>query len=327
MNVYKMSSSGNCVRALAAARLGYEPVGDDSPSPVLKEGQRHEAHIAEDLKELGYDLEDAGECLQCKEEFGVTGISGHHVEIPTPLIRLVGHIDRYLLIDGVRFPCEFKSMGFFPYQRFLKEGLAAYPDYQAQIACYIGYTQKPALYVVKSRDSGQMKICTVPYGEYVIPGHQVLPVSITLDQVIDRLHTAEAYVRTGELPECEKPVTQRRWCEFRYLCQAPSEATGITVATEELLEAARLYREGTSLKDQGEEMVARGKETLLTHAKSMGKTAKYQVGDVVVTYRGLRSRTTIDQKKLKELVSDEVLKAVTTQTKPYEDVSIKVLEE
>ena len=327
--VYKMSESGGCPKALAAARLGYEPAPrrGGGGEVVMREGKRHEAHIAEDLVKMGYELEDAGECLRCREEFGETGIGGYHVEINTFLIRLIGHIDRYLVIDGQRFPCEFKSMSTFIYPKFRKEGLSAFPAYGSQEACYIGYMERPGLYVVKNRDNGEMLIYTVPYSDSVIPGHAVLPITITLDQVVDKLHMVEISVRDSELPECGVPVEERRWCDYRYLCTDPEveEKGDLPEATdEELKEAASLWREGKDLERESEGKLEYAKQVFILAGNT---TPKFKVGGVSVTYAGLKSRKYLDEKVLRELVEPNILKRAQKETKPYDDIRIRLLEE
>lgn len=321
-SVYKMSESGACSKALAATRLGYEyaPPSGGGGEVVMREGKRHEIHIAEDLAEMGYELEDAGECMQCREEFGATGIGGHHVEINTFLIRLIGHIDRYLVIDGQRFPCEFKSMGVFPYQKFKKEGLIGYPGYVSQEACYIGYMQKPGLYVVKDRNSGEMSIYTVPFGDVVIPGHTILPINMTLDAVLDKIHQVDVAVRGNELPDCD---VEDRWCGFRYLCDKKVKAEeGLPEATqEELLEAVSIWREGKALEKDASDKVEFAKQVFLTTAKA--GTPKFKVGGVSVSYAGQRTRKTLDSKMLRELVSKEIIKKAERESKPYDDISIR----
>jgi len=329
MGIYRMSEAGGCPRALAAARLDYDPIPDRrDPSLLFKEGRRHEIHIAEDLAEEGYELEDAGECMQCRDEFGETGIGGHHIEINTPLIRLLGHVDRYLIIGDRRYPCEFKSMGLFPFQKFMKEGLTGYPGYQAQVACYIGFSQAPALYVVKNRDNGKMDRFTIPYGKEILEGHTVQHIPITLDQIIDKLNLVEAFVRTGELPDGVE-ATECQWCSFRFLC---SEGTGETEEKEsmpettetELMEAADLWKEGKKQEAEAKGNIEFAKGIFLQHAQSK---PKFRVGGVSVSYSGSRTRKTLDEKMLRELVDPSIIKKAERTSKPYDDIRIKALEE
>lgn len=316
MNVYRMSESGSCPKALAAARLRYNSVTQEN-SVLLREGKRHEIHVAEDLASEGFYMEDAGECLQCREEFGETGISGHHVEIVNPLVRLIGHIDRYLIIDDVRYPVEIKSMGLFAFKRFLKEGLGQ--GYESQIACYTGQTEKPALYVVKNRDSGEMLKFTVPFGDTVIPGLKILPIHTTLEQVLDKLHLVEAYVRTEELPDCD---LSDKWCNYKYLC-AGTGSKDLPEATEqEVLIAAREWKENREAIQQLEVSMSAAREILLSYAR---KVSKFSAEGVSVSYQGMRSRTTWDEKVLKELLSEEQISAARKQGKPYEDLRIRIL--
>ena len=325
LGVYYMSEAGACTKALAASRLGYEPISQSSSGEVvMREGRRHETHIAEDLKALGYELLDAGPCSRCKEEFG-REVSGHHVEYENVLLRLVGHLDWLLDIEGQKYPCEFKSMGLFVYQKFLKEGFESQKGYEAQELCYTAMVENPGLYVVKNRDNGQMTLYTVPYLGAIIPGHKVLPVSTTFEEIVDKLNSVEISVRGKELPECTTPEDGRRWCPFRYLCSEPEPKEKVTeVAQGELLEAAALWKEGNELEKQGKDKIEFAKGVLLSQASI---TPKFNVGGVGVTYRGKKTRATVDTKLLKELVSKEVFSKVQKQSKPYDDISIRELKE
>jgi len=325
LGIYFMSESGGCPKALAAGHLGYEPIASSSSGEiVMKEGKRHEAHIAEDLTAMGYELLDAGPCVKCEKEFG-REVSGHHVEYQNVLIRLVGHVDRFLIIDGQKFPCEFKSMGLFVYQKFLKERLAGFPGYEAQEVCYVGVTERPGLYVVKNRDNGQMTLHTVPYGELVIPGHKILPVHITFDDIVDKLNSVEISVRGGELPGCSTPENERRWCPFKYLCtQEVPEEKGVVVAQAELLEAADLWKEGNKMEREGKDKIEYATAVLLAQGIM---TPKYTVSGLSVSYGGQKTKKYVDVKTLRELVSEDLVKKVMKESKAYNDLKIREIKE
>ena len=97
-NVYSMSEAGECPKALAAARLGYEPVPETKDSTILLEhATRCEALAAQQIMDEGYRLEPSSLCQICKEKYGVERY-GIHVEIDTLLFTLVGHLDRRLIL-------------------------------------------------------------------------------------------------------------------------------------------------------------------------------------------------------------------------------------
>ena len=323
MNEYRMSSAGDCPKALAAERLGYEAV-KDSPSltTIGRESTRHEQWIADDLIESGLILYDGGKCEKCPDER-----HGIHVELETPIVKLVGHMDRRILVDKQYYPLEIKALGRFTFDQFKREKFKAFSGYEAQEICYLEAEGKPGYYLVKSRDTGELLKYFVPYkGQFPpeLPGFsRELELSTNIDNILERIHLAEICVLDGVLPDYECSEKEGRYCKFRYLCSDEKETEVKDVILPDLLEAAELHREGKIFSAMAEERIEQAKLAFLNYAKTVDP--KFHVGGVSVSYRGMKTKEYIKSKLLKELVSKELLDKVTGQTSPYEDISIRIL--
>lgn len=191
--VYRASAVGACLRALTAARLGYEP--GEKPEYLLlaaREGKRHEEWIVEELIEEGWRI------ARRQEE----------VAVRLPAFDIVGHIDGVAAWggDGLRrwHLLEIKTMSRFQYAAFVRQGFSAFLGYAAQVAVYHrALGGPPILYVVKCRDTGETRKIRMP--EPPMP----------FEQVYDRLLEVEVLARQGELADV---VPGCRPCEYSYLC-------------------------------------------------------------------------------------------------------------
>ena len=318
--IYHMSESGNCPKSLAASRLGYEPIKDNPRSErIMRSGNRHEKLIAQDLvDEDGLVILDAGACEKCSDEEH-RHVGGHHVEIDDPLVRLVGHIDRIALIDEVQHPVEIKSMGLFAYNKFKKYGLT--DGYKAQEACYLHAMQTSGLYVVRCRDDDETLKFTV--GAMSIPGFGYIDLGISFDEVLQNIYTAELAVQEKQLPEGkETPLCS--WCKFRYLCDKykDEKKPASIVSSVSMAEAALMWKEGKSAFDEAEAKMEQAKATFLKYAKD-NKVDKFTTNGLTVGYYGTRQNPYLDQKKLKELVPETVIKMCTKDGKTWEDIRIR----
>lgn len=326
---YRMSEAGTCPRALVAARMGYEPIPDtEAGLRVMREGQRHEILVAEDLRVMGFELEGWGACSICGEENGGWRM-GHHVEIQLPVLTLVGHIDRMVILDGKRYPVEIKSMGRFPFEKWKREGFGTFPGYAAQEVCYLEAHQSPGIYVVKNRDNGELLLYKISYsGQDLPPAPSPLtPLHLPalFSEVANILQWADLCARDRELPKCTVPEDERRWCKFRYLCEEGAKEEVVSeVHHADLVEAARLYREADSLKKVAEETIEHSKSVFLSHART---TPKFTVAGVRVSYSGMQTRKYLDRKKLEELVTEDVVEKAMSESKPYPGLRVTVLEE
>ena len=318
MSEFRMSSVGACIRALAAARLGYEPIPDSESSIiVMRESSRHEDMVVEDLRAEGYEIERGGICPICPDER-----KGIHIELDS-LVHLTGHLDGRITVNGEAYPLEIKALGRFIFDKFKRFGFRDFLGYASQIVVYMEAEKKPAFYVVKSRDTGEQLRFSVPYKGAAIPNMRVIEAPVDLDTIMTNLALCEIAVQEGVLPECS--ITPNQWCGFRYLHAGFEKPEVIPdVSTAELEEAAALYREGLSLRNMGEDRLEHAKQVLTDYAK---KTPKYKVGGVSVSYRGERTKDFISEDELKKLLTPEQLAQVHKQSKPYADITIRVVKE
>ena len=302
MRIYRMSESGNCPKVLAARQLGYEPVPETEASlRIMRESSRHEGWVCEELESEGYAITDRQKELT----------------IETPLLKLVGHIDGIADKDSTRQLLEIKALGRFTYAKYLREGLDAYPEYQAQVTCYAEALKLPILFVVKNRDTGE-----------IIKTRLDKP-PMLIDDILSKLNTVELYVRDGELPpeEFDEKRQACRWCHYRYLCTKPEPESEVKVEElPSLLEAAELYKEGKAFEELATERLDQAKSVFLTHSKTTN-IDKFKVGGVSVSYLGTRQRQYLDEAKLKELVSGDILKQVYKMGKPWDDLRVRILKE
>jgi len=338
--IYTMSTVGNCSRVLGAIRLG------NKPTPLTKDDlarlqhySRCEALAAQQIMDLGYKLEEGGECKLCHR-------NGIHVQIDTPLFLLVGHLDRRLVLngsEGPKFPVEIKSLGKTSHTRFARNQFNSFPDYAGQEVCYLHAEQKPGMYWIMERDSGSPLKYTIDYGdnELKLDGFEKIILPVTFEQIVDKLNLIEVAVQDNTLPDAEESDSCF-FCHFKYLCVKP-EPKGTKAVIETLpalVEAAGLYTSGLQMEKDGKSMKKTGTDILLEHAKGHN-VDKYRVGNVIsVTYSGQTTRKTLNRKilleSLQELakkykmplsVPEEIVRLSTKESEPYDDFDIRVLKE
>ena len=316
--VYRMSSSGACPRILAAERLDYEPVPKtEATLTILKESSRHEDFVIEDLETIGFLISDR------QKEY----------TLETPLITLVGHIDgiatrqgkvRQGMGSGVgsveqKHLLEVKALGRFTFDKFKRQGLSIYPEYQAQITCYAEAAKfLPILLAVKCRDTGEIikRFLDKPPMDFNV--------------ILDKLHEVELCVRDGVLPEVtfDEKSDQCRWCRFRYLCtkEEKEETPAKEVTSPTLLEAAELYKEGKQYERMAEERIDQAKNVFIGHAKEQG-LEKFRTGGLSISWLGERTKRFLSEKRLKELVDEKIIEQCYMESKVYPDLRIRLLKE
>jgi len=356
MNIYRMSGIG-CQRAIAAEKLGYEPIPETGDSKILlEEATEDEKRVRDRLGKAGIELGstilaplvifEGCCCKQCKEEFGIERF-GIHVELTTPLIRLVGHLDDTVVHRGEDYPLgwkdyplEIKNLGRFTFDKFRRNQFADFPEYEAQEALYLAAKDSSGIYAVRCRDNGRMLTYTVGDGipdELTEKLRQVeasefgrLP-KPDADKILDKLNWVELNVQDGELPtgEFEEGSNQCRWCKFRFLClREEKEEKGVKEeSSPSLIESGVQYKEGFELEKQGKEMKESAKLALLSHAKN-NKIDKFRIAGLVsVSYLGQAIKKYPDEKLLKELVPEDILKKIYKETKPWEDIRVRILKQ
>lgn len=326
--VYRMSSAMHCPKSLVAARLGYEPaVTTEQSKLAMKEGSRHECWVAEDVAgRLKLDLLDAGMCRECHDEFGDVR-HGFHVEMATDELRLVGHLDR--IVIGFGWIVEIKALGRYRFQSFAKNHFDNFLDYAGQLACYCEAHEKPGLFCVKNRDSGQVLVYDIPYGGVGtglagLDGQIELPV--TWGQVYTNVSKAEYYTQRQELPPEEYEAKKCRWCNYKYLCVEEKPSDGPNVTSAVLVEAAEQWKQAKAMADEAEQLQETAKETFLQYAKAQ-KQERFRVGSLSISYRGQRTREYIHKKLAESLFGAEQVQKCTMKSKPYDDITIRVAKE
>ena len=328
MNIYTMSSSGDCPRAIAAPMLGYEPIAEtEHGTQLLRHASRHEQLVADYLTEDGYILIDGGLCGKCLEH-GVKRY-GIHVEFETILIKVIGHLDRRIKVGDDLYPLEIKSLGRFTFDKFKRYRFEAFPGYAGQIALYMKAENKPSFYAVCNRDTGELLKLSIPYnGEIVqLQGFQGIESPVDPEDIIDKLHLVELSIRDGKLPETtyDEKDNRCRYCRVKYLCLETKEDKEIPDLTlPNLLEAADLFKEGKEYERLAEERIEQAKQVFLNHAQT---EPKFRVGNVSVIYRGERTRNYLSEPELKKLVAEEIIQKAYRESKPYPDISIRILKE
>jgi len=249
--IYRMSSAGKCARALSAIRLGK----DAGPAPVwlmtaAEEGKWHEDRIVQQLDGDGLI---------------VTGRQEELI-LDFPSFQLIGHIDGYVTeADLPRELLEIKSMSQFEFDRWMRGKFEEFPQYADQLTCYMAASElKNALYVVKNRSSGYVN-------KWFIEG-----VPSDFDTIIQKIYGVEWAAQAGQMIEADfNPMSlECKRCEFKHLCTEKAETLEPSTVAQ-LEKAADLWRRGTALKSEGEELVAEGKDILEAHAKAMKPEEKY----------------------------------------------------
>jgi len=249
-SVYRMSSAGYCPRRLSAIRLGKE-----STAPPIwletaaEEGKWHEKRIKNQLIQEGWKV------VGDQQEMRIEG----------KLFDLVGHVDGIVSNDHNTYLLEVKSMSQFEFDRWMRGKFDEFPNYADQLTCYLKASGlEEALYIVKNRSSGYMQrwFIDAPPSDF--------------DTIYQKLYGVEMAAQVGKMIEAEYDAAsiECRRCEFKALCipeAIPMEAVTVT----ELTAAAEKWKEGKRLSDEGNRLMAEGKEILEGHALKEAPSKKY----------------------------------------------------
>lgn len=274
-HTYRMSSVGGCPRALAAPHLGFEPVPE--PDYLIlagREGSRHERWVIDDLEAGGEHVTD-----QQRE-----------VVLAFPTFELVGHIDG--LVNGRVL--EVKALGRFRWESFRRHGFEGFPEYAAQIACYMEALHIPASYLVKSRDTGQV----------LRQGLDEPPVPFS--QVYERVLAVEVEVRKGKLPEADCSPSYRRGCPYRYLCVDAPLLPGPAPDLGGLEVMVQQWRKGKQLQEEAGTLVDEARDAFLTYLRGK-ELARAEVGGLCLTLVPASERVSYPAAVLKKTVPAELL--------------------
>lgn len=272
--IYRMSSSGDCVRALVAKQYEHDEVRWADTKALLErsaeEGNLHERAVKEKLTAEGWII--TGE----QDEFVIQVLPG---------VLLVGHGDGLIAESAKARPMllEVKSMSSKQFAKWASGGFKNFPRYAAQITSYM--TANPDLdvmYVVKRREDGLISTTIIKAGETPIP----------FKTIRSKILTAERYRRKGDYPPCDEST----WgCPFGYLHDEETEGDEPAELTEEmeavLADLVGIYRELKAREDDGEEAAQERKEKInpsIMNILGGNDLAEVEVGDKRYTVRKMR---------------------------------------
>lgn len=279
--MYRISSLGNCPRALSAARLGHEPL----PEPeflklAAREGERHERWVVKDLESEGWKISDRQ----------------REVKLSYPAFKLIGHVDGFAKRNGEQRLLEIKSMSRFRFASFTSAGFARFREYAFQITTYHRAVNLPILYVVKDRDSGKrmnLELDTPP---------------LEWEQVYEAVLGVEIAVRKKQLYTVQMTDDFTcRICRYRYLCHEEEKAP-VSLSTD-VLRAAGLRRRAMELETEAKELRAEADPILLTAAREKGKLT---IDELAINYVPAGENVSYPVTELRKLVPADVLEKVKT---------------
>ena len=297
MTTYRMSSLGNCPRALSAQAQNYEPLPEmEFMKLAAKEGRLHETAVVEDLE---------------SEDWRITERQ-REVKLSFPSFELIGHIDGIALRDGDRHLLEIKSMSRFRYASFASAGFARFYGYAVQITCYHQAVSLPIMYVVKDRDSGKR--------------HDLFLARPPLNwgQVYESVLAVEVAVRKKQLcPASRSDDFVCRTCPYRYLCEPEGKEVPLPL-TVEVLETAKLRRRAMELEAEAKELRAECDPTLLAVAKQHGS---FTLDDLNITLVPGSEIVSYPVAKLKKFVPPSLLEQVAETKKRTGYIRVQDLRE
>lgn len=284
--IYRMSKSGDCVRALVADQYEHPEVRWHETQALLErsaeEGNLHEGAVKAKLRKEGYT---------------VSGEQDEYVIQILPGVLLVGHGDGFVQKKNEPTKLlEVKSMSSKQFAKWAKGEFGQFPRYAAQITSYM--TANPGLdvlYVVKRREDGLESRITIPANETPIP----------FKVIRSKILTAERYRRKGDYPPCD---LETQWgCPFGYLHDEAEDLDEPMELTDEmeavLVDLVRDYRTFKELEDAGEEAAQERKEKINPSLLNMlGGNKKVEVewdGKVWTVSKSGQSRTWIDLEALR----------------------------
>ena len=202
--IYRASSSGMCLTALVASRIGYKADRSQFAQTTLmnaaKEGNLHEDAIVEDLKaNYGYRVWGSQDTFDMKV-------------IPHVFMR--GHIDGICRPKGARNDrvLEIKTMSKNRFSKWknlgdIRSRLTSdeFSSYGYQISTYMTAMNMQAVYVVKNRDSGELTIDEIKLPPYPWKG------------IKKKIIQAEMFAKREEIPPCTASSGDQFFCAYPYL--------------------------------------------------------------------------------------------------------------
>ena len=292
-SVYTMSSLGHCGRALSATRLGLPK--DPDPEYLTRaavEGQRHEQFIREDLANLGWTVSPEQYCQDC-DRYGM------HLELVKYGITLRGHADGIAIKEGESqsYLCEFKALGKNSFSAYKNHGLNSFKRYRYQITAYQQFFGLPILYVVKSRDTGEMivRVLETPPEE--------------MEDVWNRITAIESCAGEGVLFPCDNKEGSRedlftciRQCREAVKTESITKFPGIS---PELLHATELWKTSNHVLKEAEAQKKEATEALRMVVDENNKTTIINGVKVTLIPAGVTVKYNVPQDIKDEYKSEE----------------------
>lgn len=337
MNFYSMSETGSCPRVLSAQKLGNEPKSrSELDLDRLSYYSSLEAVAADRLGAEGFTVIDAGECPICHN-----GRCGHHIEMEEGLFKLVGHLDRRIILpDGRQLPVEIKSLGDVSWKEMEKTQFKDHMSYAFQEACYLKHENSPGIYWVMHRDNGRILkyIVNDTNNEYNLSGFTKITLPITYDQIIDKLNLVEIDVADNKLCDPD-PNNDCFWCGYKYLCTGTNTKLTIFADDPKIKQAAEDYKKAQEQYKLCEKEKQDACNTLVEYAKVAGNE-KFKTGNISFSYHGLKYKVTTDEDKLGRLLQsynmtdsagikvtyDDIMKQVEKRSKMFDSYTIRIIE-
>jgi len=320
----RMSSSGDCPRALSAKLLGYKP---EAAPPWLetsaKEGNWHEQRIRNKLAEEGFAIDHSDKpCKKCLELFGDSRY-GNHMEWEIPSFILIGHNDGEIikapvLPEPLHIPAllEIKSMSQYEFDRWMRGRWEEFPAYAAQVSCYMtAKSLKEALFIVKNRNSGY-EDRSILRGTPQFMTKIIANLTTVSNAIISQ--TLAGGIFDPNSIECRR-------CFYKSLC-TPSEIVLTPVEEKSLDKAVELYRLGKNLEKEAEENIAAAREILNQHMEYT-KLQQYRHKGMLVSLITYKESVTYPKAKLLKAFTVEQLAPVAEIKQAYTQLRITDLEE
>ena len=303
-----MSSAGKCPRALSAELLGM--TAEANPpwlEKAAEEGNWHEGRIKEELKNEGIAIT----------------MEQQEVKLDYPSFTLVGHIDgkafdiveEFWVIWRILKLLEIKTMSQFEFDRWMKGGFKAFPNYAAQITCYMEATElEECLYIVKNRSSG--------YEDRRTLTHQ----PDCMDRIVSRLTDTANHVLGKELAsgEFDPQSIECRRCDYKKLCiPEPKELTEVEEAL--LANVVEDWREGKYLTAKGQAMIDNAKDVFEQHTRATN-IFKWSFNRLAIQLVHYNESITYPKAKLLEKFTEEQLKSASQVKKAFDQLRISDME-
>lgn len=293
--VYRASAVGGCVRALTAARLGYDPLPfDDAAEQRMAEGVLHEPAVVSWLEEHGWTVTD--EQREVEVSVGDRLVIRGHIDG-------IGHRS-----SKERRVVEIKAMGDDVFKEWVGRGFEANQRYAHQLSVYMAGLGMPGLMAVKNRNTGEVHLTEVDDA----------PVAVAVLKT--RVARVEAIARSGEFPDCDS--VQKWGCPYRYLHDAPMLPGVVPVDDAEVDALAAAYDRARASMQQAETMKRLARDRLADAVRERGKV---RTGNWSVSC-SLQKRTSVDMGKLRAEV-DVSAYEVTTELETVRVSEVKKVAE